>query len=194
MQLHGLKVMSQHCADHEGSDPQGKQLGEPGPDLVVRGRAGPGMSQQCPHASSPPVSGRQQGSFPEYPVRGIPLLSSRPVGGAKPVFLVQSDTTSAHQGPPGHLQGLYCPAPRQTISRAISPARTLRLSAGHQTLREQLGALQRRRPSLSVDRSPVLLQLQPPAPHGPLTATCTMHRESPAQGHTAGVWYRGPGP
>lgn len=71
------------------SRPQGRSLagetaGEPGLSPAIRGKAGPGMGRQRPHASPPLISRTPTEQFPEYPGLGTRLLSSNPVGGERP--------------------------------------------------------------------------------------------------------------
>lgn len=103
MQLYGPRFMSQLWADPEGNHWQGKQLGKPSLNLAIRGRAGPGIGQQYPHGSPPPLPELQQSIFPQYPSPGIRLHSSDPAQGSNPV----SQSRSALHGLPHYLQGLY---------------------------------------------------------------------------------------
>lgn len=81
-----LWVVSQLWGGHRSSRHQGKQLGEHGLNPAVRGRAGPRVGQQCPHASHP----HSQNSFPEHLDRASVLLSL--VGGNSPLVPSRSPT------------------------------------------------------------------------------------------------------
>lgn len=121
-------------ADPEGNHWQGKQLGKPSLNLAIRGRAGPGIGQQYPHGSPPPLPELQQSIFPQYPSPGIRLHSSDPAQGSNPCRPV-----SHHVVPSMGCHTIcrvstapFCPyniPGRQTIILPISQVRTLRSQA-----------------------------------------------------------------
>lgn len=134
MQLYGPRFMSQLWADPESGHWQGKQLGEPSLNLAIRGRAGAGIGQQCPHGSPPPLPELQQSGFPEYPSLGIRLHSSDPIQGRSPCFPVSHHVLPSM----GCLTicrvstASFCPYDipgKQTIIPPISWVRTLRSQA-----------------------------------------------------------------